>query len=88
VAGSLLRAAGLPELVTASLEEYEALALRLARDRPFLLGLRNRLEEGRDRARLFDTDRFCRHLESAFTTMWETAQRGEAARAFSVPAVA
>src|SRR6516225_4929639 len=32
VAASLLNAVGLPELISASLEEYEALALRLARD--------------------------------------------------------
>src|SRR5262249_48430755 len=36
VAGSLLRAVGLPELVTGSLDDYETLALRLARD-PALL---------------------------------------------------
>ena len=43
VAGSLLRAAGLPELATASLPDYEALALALARDPERLAGLRARL---------------------------------------------
>ena len=84
VAGSLLRAAGLPELVTASLEEYEALALRLARGDPLLRALRARLEADRDSAELFDTDRFRRHLESAYRTMQEIAQRGEPPRAFAV----
>jgi len=84
VAGSLLRAAGLPELVTASLEDYEALALRLALGDPLLAALRARLEAGRDSADLFDTDRFRRHLESAYRTMQEIAQRGEAPRAFAV----
>jgi predicted O-linked N-acetylglucosamine transferase (SPINDLY family) len=88
VAGSLLRAVGLPELVTASLEEYEALALRLARGDPLLAALRARLEAGRASAALFDTDRFRRHLESAYRTMWEIAQRGEPPRAFDVEAVA
>jgi len=84
VAGSLLRAAGLPELVTASLKDYEALALRLALGDPLLAALRARLEAGRDSAELFDTDRFRRHLESAYRTMREISQRGEAPRAFAV----
>jgi protein O-GlcNAc transferase len=33
VTASLLKAVGLSELITTSLEDYEALALRLARDR-------------------------------------------------------
>jgi protein O-GlcNAc transferase len=87
VAGSLLHAAGLPELVTSSLEEYEAFALRLARERGLLAELRAKLERNRTSAALFDTDRFRRHLESAYRTMWETAQRGEEPRPFSVPPV-
>jgi protein O-GlcNAc transferase len=84
VAGSLLHAAGLPELVTSSLERYEALALRLARERALLAELRERLQRNRTSAALFDTKRFCRHLESAFRTMWETSQRGEQPRSFAV----
>src|SRR5262249_25834879 len=84
VAGSLLRAAGLPELVTASLEEYEALALRLAREEGLLAGLRARLERNGASAPLFDSGRFRSHLESAYRTMWETWQRGEPPRTFAV----
>jgi len=43
VAGSLLRNLGLPELVTTRLDEYEAMALRLARDTTQLADLRTRL---------------------------------------------
>jgi hypothetical protein len=32
----------------------------------------------------FDTDRFRRHIESAYTTMWKIAERGEAPRGFAV----
>jgi len=85
VAGSLLRAAGLPELVTASLAEYEALALALARDANRLAALRDRLAAGRATCPLFATERFCRHLEAAYVAMWERAQRGEAPEAFAVP---
>jgi protein O-GlcNAc transferase len=84
VAASLLYAAGLPELVTSDLGEYEALALRLATDASLLRGLRHRLAQNRAACPLFDTDRFRRHIEGAYTTMWELQQRGESPRSFSV----
>ena len=83
-ATSLLYAIGLPELVTHSLDEYEALALRLATDGSLLRGFRERLEQNRLTFPLFDTDRFCRHIEAAYNTMWERWQRGESPRSFSV----
>ena len=86
VAASLLHAAGLGELVTSSLEEYEARALGLARDPRLLDGLRGKLAAGRATAPLFDTDRFRRHIEAAYVTMWEAWQRGEPPRHFAVPA--
>jgi predicted O-linked N-acetylglucosamine transferase (SPINDLY family) len=84
VAGSLLGAAGLPELVTGSLPEYEALALALARDPGRLQGLRDKLARNRAAAPLFDTDRFRRGLEAAYAAMWENWQRGESPREFAV----
>jgi hypothetical protein len=33
---------------------------------------------------MFNTDLFCRHMEAAYTTMWELWQRGETPRSFSV----
>jgi len=87
VAGSLLHAVGLPELVTYDLAEYEAMALKLARDRRLLESLRARLERNKRSAPLFDAERFRRHIESAFTTMWEMRQRGENPGAFSVPPI-
>jgi predicted O-linked N-acetylglucosamine transferase (SPINDLY family) len=87
VAGSLLRAVGLPELITSSLQEYEVLALKLATDSDLLNDVRRRLGQNRDAAPLFDADRFRRHIEAAYTTMWQTYQRGEAPRNFSVPSI-
>jgi protein O-GlcNAc transferase len=84
VAASLLYAAGLPELATGDLGEYEALALRLATDAALLRGYRNRLEQNRAICPLFDTDRFRRHIEEAYTTMWEIHRRGESPRSFAV----
>jgi predicted O-linked N-acetylglucosamine transferase (SPINDLY family) len=86
VAGSILRAAGLPELVTTSLSEYEALALRLARDPAELRNIRMKLLSNRDTAPLFDTPALTRHIESAYREMWRIHHAGEAPRAFTVAA--
>ncbi len=84
VAGSLLRAVGLPELITDKMADYEALALKLARDPRMLAQVRAKLERNRQRCPLFDTDRFRRHVESAYQTMWERHQRGEPPSDFAV----
>jgi protein O-GlcNAc transferase len=84
VAASLLKAVGLPELITTSLEDYEALALKLAKDPPLLASLKDRLARNRDTYPLFNTERFTRHIEAAYTTMWERHQRGESPQAFAV----
>lgn len=78
VAGSLLNAVGLPELVTASLAEYEALALSLAVAPERLLGIRKRLSENIKTSPLFDTKGFCRNLEVAYMAMWRQSQLGNA----------
>ncbi len=87
MAGSLLNAVGLPELVTHTLEEYEALALKLAATPAMLAAIRAKLVKNRSTCALFDTDRFCRHLESAYTAMWERHQRADAPSGFTVPLV-
>jgi protein O-GlcNAc transferase len=84
VAASQLNAVGLPELVTTSMEDYEALALRLARDPALLASYRNRLAQNRRSADLFNTDLFRRHIEAAYIQMWSIAGRGEIARNFSI----
>jgi predicted O-linked N-acetylglucosamine transferase (SPINDLY family) len=85
VAGSLLTAIGLPELITYSLPEYEARALHLARHPSELAEFRDRLAQKRLTAPLFDTPRFTRHLETAYKLMWELYQAGEAPRRIEVP---
>ncbi|HIJ61124.1 MAG TPA: tetratricopeptide repeat protein [Rhodospirillaceae bacterium] len=65
VAASLLRATGLPELITNSLAEYEAKALELTRAPETLRELRQRLQDNRLRAVLFDSERYTRNLEAA-----------------------
>jgi len=87
VAASLLKAIGVPELITTSLEDYEALALRLARDPALLATMKDKLLRNRDTYPLFDTARFTRHLEAAYATMWQRYQSGEPPRAFAVERV-
>jgi protein O-GlcNAc transferase len=87
VGASLLYAVGLPELVTQTLDEYEALALKLARDAALLGAYRERLAANRLRQPLFDTDLFRRHLEAAYVEMWQRYVRGEPPRGFTVQAL-
>jgi protein O-GlcNAc transferase len=87
VAASLLRAVGLPELITSSPEEYERLAAQLAAGGGLLAEIRAKLARNRGTRALFDTDRFRRHIEAAYVTMWERHQRGEPPASFAVPAV-
>jgi predicted O-linked N-acetylglucosamine transferase (SPINDLY family) len=68
VAASMLRAVGLPELVTQSPEEYEALALALARDPAQLKDLRARLAN-RATTPLFDMAQFARDIEALYLTL-------------------
>jgi predicted O-linked N-acetylglucosamine transferase (SPINDLY family) len=76
VAASILHAVGLPELVTYSLADYEELALALAREPDRLGAVRAKLLRNRDSEPLFDTTRFTRDLEAAYTSMWKRQQAG------------
>ena len=84
VAASLLKAIGLDALITHTLPEYEALALRLARDPVYLATLRDRLIRNRDGSFLFDTQSATRHIETAYQTMADIARRHEKPRSFAV----
>jgi len=84
MAGALLMAAGLPELVTTSLEAYEGLALRLATEPSRLAALRQRLPGNRATMPLFDIGRFTRNLERAYRRMWEIWRAGGPPAAFAV----
>ena len=66
VAASLLTAIGMPELITHSLAEYEALALHLATHPDQLARLRLRLATQRLTTPLFDSEGFRRDIEAAY----------------------
>ena len=76
VGASLLHAVGLPELVAASSEEYESLALALASDAERLGATRQKLARNILTQPLFDTALFARHIEAAYTAMHERALQG------------
>lgn len=84
VASSLLHAAGLPELICHDLQEYETRALELAASPDRLAELRTRWQAQRLSCRLFDTRRFCRHLESAYEIMMQRSLAGEMPQGFAV----
>jgi protein O-GlcNAc transferase len=84
VALSLLKAIGMPELATSTLAEYEALARTLAGDPERLAAIKTKLRGNRDSKPMFDTARFTRYLESAYTTMWERQRSGLVPESFSV----
>ena len=71
VAASLLNAICLPELITSSQEEYEAVAINLARNPVQLAWLKLKLEQNRLTTPLFATQRYARDIEAAYTVMYE-----------------
>jgi len=85
VAGSLLSAVGIPDLITRDLREYEVQALRLASDRALLARLRATLEMNLNVQPLFNTARYTRHLEAAYRTMHGRSLQGVAPNDICVP---
>jgi predicted O-linked N-acetylglucosamine transferase (SPINDLY family) len=70
VGASLLRAAGLPELIATSAEDFVRIAAELANDRERRAELRRELRSRLSASPLMDATAFTRHLEEAYRTMW------------------
>jgi len=64
MAGSLLQAVGLPELITTGLQDYEDAAVSLAQDKSKVVALKQHLQKCRENAPLFNTRQFVRDLET------------------------
>jgi protein O-GlcNAc transferase len=75
VSASILAAAGLADLVTTSLADYHALALRYASDLQMLAVLKARVARCRS-SPLFDSKRFARDLESAYAAVVARSRAG------------
>lgn len=76
VSASLLATIGCPELITSDLAQYETQALRLAGSDSVLRELRARIADSRSTSSLFDTEGYCRDLESAYLRAWQQAAGG------------
>ena len=74
MAASLLNAIGLPELITNTQEEYEALAIELAMNPQKLTDIKLKLANNRLTTPLFDTPLFAKNLEAAYIKMYERYQ--------------
>jgi protein O-GlcNAc transferase len=86
VAASLLTTLQLPELIVPSLEAYEERAFQLATSPVLAAELRAKLANRLEHNPLFDTARFTRHLELAYSSMWEIYQRGGSPESYPVQA--
>ncbi len=69
VSGSILTTCGLPELITYTLAEYEALAYRFAAEPEFALGLRSKLASAKSDSPLYDARAYARDLERLYTDL-------------------
>jgi predicted O-linked N-acetylglucosamine transferase (SPINDLY family) len=74
VAASLLKAIGLPELITYAHNEYQSLALELATNLEKLASIRQKLDRNRITYPLFNTELFARSIEDSYTQMWKRHQ--------------
>ena len=71
VCGSLVRAAGIGELVCTTAEEYVARAVAFGTDPASLRPFRERLRAGRESCVLFDMPLLVRQLEALYGRMWQ-----------------
>ncbi len=77
IAASLLTAIDVPELITSTQQQYEQLAIELASSPQRLAAIRTRIQDNRLTSPLFDTPRFARNLEAAYTAIHARYQAGE-----------
>lgn len=77
VASSILSAAGLPELITKTKQEYEKLAVDLANHPKRLSSIKSKLRENKKTKPLFNTKTFVKDLEKAYHLVWKRYLKGQ-----------
>ena len=82
--GSLVKAAGLEELICYSKQEYVKKAVRLATDQYHFNEIRQRSNRNLTSTPLFDTSGSVKNLEKAYQKMWKIYQRNDLPHSFSV----
>ena len=80
VCGSLVKSAGLDELLCATPEEYVAKAVELGKNRKKLADLRAKLAANRDKCVLFDTPLLTKRIEALYAEMWAEFKAGKLPR--------
>lgn len=84
VAGSLLMAMDLPELITHTQADFESKAIEYATNPEALQSVKSKLIGNLATSPLFDADLFTRHLEQAYRVMHSRQQSGLAPHHFAV----
>ncbi len=84
VCAGLLTVAGMADMITENLQDYERTAVALACNADRLAAIRRRVAEDVRKTPLFDTQRYVRNLEAAFRAMHEASQAGRPPRSFEV----
>lgn len=77
VAASILRAAGLTELVTRNEVEYESLILELSMNPSMLKAIKDKLSENKNSCPLFDCERYTRNFEKGIRQAYEDVRSGK-----------
>jgi predicted O-linked N-acetylglucosamine transferase (SPINDLY family) len=77
VSESLLRAAGLLDLVAPDLNQYRTMAIDLADTPKARAALRQRVADAREHSHQFNVGRFVADLERLFETMWDRHRAGK-----------
>ena len=79
MAASLLKAVGLPQLISTSPEQYQSLAIEWGLHPAELAELKHTLMTQAHAQVLFDTPRYVRHLEQAYRIMFDRSRQGQPA---------
>jgi protein O-GlcNAc transferase len=79
---SIANAIGIPEMVVKSLEEYEELAVKLAKDTDKLWSIRKKIDANRMSCPLFDTNGWIKDFEQGLTKLWKRYEKGAPAETF------
>ena len=85
VAGSLLNAVGLPELITKTEQDYEALILKLATNPTKLAEIKEKLANNRLAQPLFNTELYTRYLEKGYQQAYQNYFDGNLPQTIIVP---
>jgi predicted O-linked N-acetylglucosamine transferase (SPINDLY family) len=71
IAGSLLMALDMPELVMQDIQAYEAMAVKLGTDKGLVQQLKNKLDQHRLSTPMFDMERLTKNIEATFAYLYQ-----------------